>query len=647
MAASDENGVQWRTPTQPKGISSTDFLDFILGLPERALIVGYAFLYDLTMGLRDLPDRSLYLLYHEEKRARLVKGRIIYHPIRWDPPSGGQEYWINFTNRRLTVKRGHKFKSTGSGHCKFCKKRQGAHLPTRHATVWDIFRFFRGRFTEAIKEWKVAPPEQIAIIERMKDKRHEFNKLEHTEVEDYCLRECLYLAKLMRALVEAHKDADLELKHYYGAGSTASVFLDRMEIRKKRGHIPESMRLAVASAFFGGRFENSIVGPVRQKVYSYDISSAYPYQTTFQPCLECGTWEHFKGNGIERQIEIGNLALVHWTIPRGSHREGSAWGPLPVRARQGTIAFPLSARGGWCWQNEYKQARKLANVEAQEAWIYRTDCDHAPFSEIPKFYLERVRLGKDARGIPLKLGINSVYGKLAQSKGLKPPYQSWVWAGNITSGTRAQLLEAILLAENPWDVLMFATDGVQSRCPLHFPAPRDTGTFGVDKPLGGWEAKELDRGVFAVRPGIYFPLEPTDDDIKEVRARGLGKKVLYSRWSEIADCWEDPKKRHEGLEVKGQIRFVGAKSAIYQTPSGEVKRSDNYGEWVPYDIRVTFHPAPKRWKVLDDNRMVPFTYFDWESVPYDAAMTSPEMAMMNLASMIAEEQPDVSFGDME
>ena len=41
---------------------------------------------------------------------------------------------------------------------------------------------------------------------------------------------------------------------------------------------------AIARAFFGGRFENAKVGPVREALWNYDISSAYPYQMTFLPC---------------------------------------------------------------------------------------------------------------------------------------------------------------------------------------------------------------------------------------------------------------------------------------------------------------------------------------------------------------------------
>jgi len=85
---------------------------------------------------------------------------------------------------------------------------------------------------------------------------------------------------------------------------------------------------------------------------------------------------------------------------------------------------------------------------------------------------------------------------------------------------------------------MLATDGVWSRERLALPSPRDTGTGDLSKPLGGWEEKSFPEGVFAVRPGIYFPLAPTEEALKEVRARGLGKKVLYEQWPRIVDALE-------------------------------------------------------------------------------------------------------------
>lgn len=613
-AGCDEGGRIWEVARDDR-LSSELCLAFLCELPRRSLVVGFSLGYDIAKWLQDLPNEAIYLLMHEELRQRLTPdGHIVYKPIHWNG------FRLNYMNKRFTV---------------------GYQNSKRSTTVWDIFRFFQSSFVKALEAWKICPQSEINEIARMKEVRSELEKRSREEIHDYCKKECLNLARLARALIEAHKAAGLELKSYYGAGSTASVFLARQGIAEKRGEIPEQMRMPLACAFFGGRFENSFVGAASGPIYSYDISSAYPYQTSGLPCLLCGHWTH---HSMRRQSlpDTGNgLALLHWRTPPKVYGNGR-WGGLPIRTRDGTIVFPLGAAGGWTWLREFEAARELNPlIEATEVWRYETDCNHKPFVDVPKYYRERVSLGKDAKGIVLKLGINSIYGKLAQSKGVNPPFQSWVWAGNITSNTRAQLLRAIVDAPN--DILMLATDGVYSRSRLKLDLPADTGTWDLEKPLGGWEEKEIPQGVFCVRPGIYFPLNPTEDQIQQVRGRGLGRKSLFENWQAIVDGWRNEK---TVIEIGGMTRFVGAKSGILKSNQG-VTRRDCFGEWIEHTVNVSFAPQPKRRAINSDGTLEPWGYLDFESVPYDPAMLSNEAILLKLAEMIAEEQPDGDFSDID
>ena len=616
LAASNEAGRTWSVePSSSTSLAAKltteQCLDFILALPTRTLIVGFAFLYDLTKILEDLPDKALYLLFREKLRAyKNEDNRILYRPIRW------HGYRLNYMNRRFTVQKG-----------------------KRRATVWDIFAFFQSKFTTALIDWQVAAKDKLQRMAAMKDKRGEFDKLSPKEIHDYCKEECTYLAKLARQLIDAHKGAGIKLKSYFGAGSTASALLKSWGIRDKRGETPEAMREPVACAFFGGRFETSVAGPIARPVYEYDISSAYPYQATLLPCLLHGHWRHVRNAGCGNAINRSRLALVKW---RASKPHGNAWGPLPIRSKDGTIAFPLGAKSGWTWKAEFLAACKIhPHLEATEVWTYETDCACAPFDQLPKVYLERCKLGSDTRGIPLKLGPNSVYGKLAQSRGFNPPFQQWVWAGNITSGTRAQLLESIIAAKSQWSILSLATDGVQSLEKLVLPKPVDTGTSKANKgALGDWTFKEYPDGVFYVRPGIYFPLKPTEDELKIVRARGIGKKVLYDQRQRVLDAWSAG-----ASEVKFEAvnRFVGAKSGITIGKVSGVKRSDNYGDWVEHPIVVSFNPLPKRSRVNPDHTLKCHNYLAWDSVPYKPATVPPDVAEQLVSQLMIDEQPDLDF----
>jgi hypothetical protein len=123
----------------------------------------------------------------------------------------------------------------------------------------------------------------------------------------------------------------------------------------------------------------------------------------------------------------------------------------------------------------------------------------------------------------------------------------------------------------------------------------------------------------------------------------LGKRVLYEQWPKIVAAWEAG---DEACEVGKMTRFVGMKTALTKSEAG-INRSNDYGEWVPHSIRVQFNPAPKRERVLSDNRLACWTKFDFESEPYEAALKSPEAEMMRIAELIAEEQPDADFGDLQ
>jgi len=175
-------------------------------------------------------------------------------------------------------------------------------------------------------------------------------------------------------------------------------------------------------------------------------------------------------------------------------------------------------------------------------------------------------------------------------------------------------------------------------------------------PLGSWDEKTFPKGIFCVRPGIWFPIDPTDEDLKEVRARGLGKKILYEQWQNIQEQWEKTGSKkplvvtgrhsedcHCGKCPEGLTRFVGAKSALSSGKKSGIKRSPNYGEWVPHTIQVSFSPKPKREKILADGRLKLWDYVSEESVPYDRALEHPEIVSLGMARDMLEEQPDLDI----
>jgi len=596
LAVASECGDHKYMVSNQFGLSTKQCLDFILSIQTAKRLFAYSFNYDLTKILADVDNSLLYKLFRPELRNRKGKRRAFGpRPVEWEG------YSLNLIGTKFTVS----YTDNGIKTTKI---------------VWDIWKFYQSKFVNALQDWKVGPPEAHERMQRMKSKRADFDRESFEDIKNYCLEECRYMAELARKLVEAHHVAGLKLQTFYGAGSSAAAMLKKMGVKRYLAKPPDALREIVTRGFFGGRFENSVIGTIDEPVYNYDISSAYPYQLCFLPCLVHGRWEHTTNRN---DIERATTAIVRYSLRSGAIVRAS-WGPFPFRERKtGNICFPAVSGGGWVWKNEYLAGERLfPNVGFKEAWIYRCDCECKPFADIPSYYCERIRIGKEGPGIVIKLACNSCYGKLAQSVGAGQ-FNSWVWAGLTTSGCRAQLLEFLGLHNNWADVLMMATDGIFSRQRIIPPVPHATGTLETGKPLGGWEEKVIDKGVFIARPGIYFPLNPTVAEIKTIRGRGIGKSSVLENWARIIDSWTK-----EGLTAKVQVnnvqRFHGAKTSISRMKHADgywYNRAPMYGEWSSEPVELDFNPMPKRASVAKDGRTLTLRRLDEkaESAPYRKA----------------------------
>lgn len=663
MAAVDEhNHCLGDVSNTLRGLSSHECLSFLVGL-GRKRVFGYSLGYDVTKWLEDLPDRDIYRLLRPDMRRKYRKSRKTgklkatrrHAPIQW------RGFELDWLAGKLTIRR----YNEGA----MVRGKRAIEYTGEVVTVWDVFKFYQGKFTKALTDWNTAlekpiPAMRLAAMIAMKDSRADsdlWRSKSEADIRAYCRDECFYMAQLVRALNEAHDACDLHLNSFHGAGSTAKALLRKYSIKQYLKKPSKEMEQAVLCAFAGGRFENAWVGPIRKRVRNRDISSAYPYHITFLPCLVHGRWDWHPGTrGINQRIRGARLALVHAKVHR-SRGGPEAYGPFAWRSVTGDILFPRACDGTWVWKDEFLAGQALwPGVEARGAWLYYTDCDCQPFKELPAMYIERCKWGKEGRGQPLKLGPNAIYGCLAQTVG-DSPYHNLILAGVVTSNTRAQLLRALAMTEDSWSFLMFATDGIFSTSDWHTAAPRETGTASTGKPLGGWETKEVPDGMFLLRPGVYFPLNVTDAQEKEVRARGMSKAVLLKNAELIEQRWEEYRLGKLGrnryaqcdvsdckiekwhFHVHGLQRFVGAKTAVQHYASKGYTRSEDYGQWIDYPVDVSFDPKPKRDGMLDEQRLKPYEYMPGESAPYNPHVRSAEALAMMATEEMVEEQPGGDF----
>lgn len=528
---------------------------------------GYYLGYDWTMIVKDLPNKEIFTLFRPELRAHgSTFTRVHYegYQLHWlagamwlrDDPSSGKR---------------------------------------RHVTIWDLGKYYQGPFVDAIKAWKIRPDVQDEIA-AMKQRRSRFSWKDMPKIREYCMHECEALSELAGKLEQAHTDADLKPRGWFGPGSTASVLLNRHNIHERRGNIPPIMLEPVACAFFGGRAEISTTGKIQGPIWGYDVSSAYPYHASVLPCLEHGRWER-----VSRERAITGRGVVHALVRGHIRHTPGAWGPLPVRLANGSIVYPTSGASGWWWRDEWLAARDLTvqkGLEFEEAFVLRRECNCKPFAFLPELFARRLRVGKDSgEGKILKLGPNSVYGKLAQTIG-KPQFASRVWAGMITSGTRAQILRLMARHKKLDSVLMIATDGLFS-----------TEKISVDKTivLGGWERAEHES-ITLIRPGIYWLGD------QKVRARGLGRDNLGPAGKALLTAALE--RGDDEVWLARRDRFGGAKICVNGPDLENLKRSAQYGQWHTIPSHVSLAPAPKRTRDWS-----PPTLDDVESAPYGTLRT--------------------------
>jgi DNA polymerase type B, organellar and viral len=254
-------------------------------------------------------------------------------------------------------------------------------------------------------------------------------------------------------------------------------------------------------AYFGARIEAPMQGKTRGRLFSNDISSAYPAQIAKLPSMAGGRWRQVFRPTREQVISSSMLSMFRaktlgfpLTLP---------FYPLPWRTKAGAVVYPPDAYGIWMRDDmiglfEFHDRFRRGEIEVIEGLIFEpADPNSRPFAFVSSMFDYRARLfradKKDVRATSIKLALNSLYGKLAQGVGgsEEPPLFASPWmAAAVTAGTRLQLLRAALT--KPYEIVSFATDELVSKSPLDIPtsAPGEK-----ELRMGGYENHQTWRGI--------------------------------------------------------------------------------------------------------------------------------------------------------
>lgn len=442
------------------GLAHPDCFDFLADLPSNRIWSGYFFDYDVTMMCRSMPEERARRLFDPTLRLRQDK-EFSFPTIevdgRWD---------IGYTP-----------------HKEFKVRRIGSGKP--FTVVNDTGSFFQTSFVNTLRKWGIGTEEERDSIARDKARRSDFGELT-PETVVYNELECRKHNELMEEFRRVCREVGYEPRKWQGPGHLASAMLAAHGV-PRREEIPImgnwKFRDLANAAYYGGRAETTAMGHIPGPVHQFDINGAYVYALQLLPCLIHGSWRFTRNRPSPDGVWVGNVEF--------RHEAGKLLYNLPVRRENGNIFFPRFGTGHyWSWELDAAESAGT-RYDFKEGWVYEKHCDCAPFSWIPAYYQERLRLGKSGKGMVLKLGGNSIYGKIAQSIGYAP-WANPVWAGLITAWCRATIIRAY--KDNPDDVLMIMTDGIFMR---HIPPLK------LSNQLGDWELK-THESLFIVQPGIYF-----------------------------------------------------------------------------------------------------------------------------------------------
>jgi hypothetical protein len=445
--------------------------------------VGFAFGYDTAWILGDMPLAL---------RLQLRDNNEVIWSVKPTEKTARNRYTIRYLPHKWLEIRGYDWTSGRNGYIK----------------IYDVFTFFQSSFIKALESRGIEVPE---LVKTGKASRADFQYSDIEEVRLYCQLELEGTVMLMNQLRDDFEEAGIWVTQFHGPGAVANSIFKEHRVRDYMGGPPAlEIETAAQHAYFGGHFEQYRAGHYQGKVYLYDINSAYPFHIAKLPSLEGATWEHVE------HFEDGMVGMFRCSYDdqNNDYRKPHL---LPWRGKGGVVGFPTHNTSVWLWHPEAKYA-----TEIHEGWVLHVKDPTLPFSFVEGMYTTRKRWQDEGRGgeRALKLGLNSLYGKMAQrvggnpeKNGGRPSWHKLEWAGLVTSSTRARILEAVELAGD--SVIAVETDSITTTKPLDL----DIGTG-----LGQWRLTEYDWITY-LQSGIYFTSKPGDGN--KAKTRGIDVTQLH------------------------------------------------------------------------------------------------------------------------
>lgn len=384
-----------------------------------------------------------------------------------------------------------------------------------HRSLANAAKTFVSDYKEPVTDYDFTPES----VEERKD-----------EILKYCLKDCELVRKLGELTKEKFESLGIYESKYISPAFLSERFFNKrcyvprtVDLIKRKRIVREQNTNPVEYAFrayAGGWIEIQKRGHF-EKLYHYDINSAYPFVMGHLVDPNLGSWVYSK-----EWLKGSTYAFVRCSVCVDPTVLGMNWPPL-LHISPISYLFPSKGMyfrvypvGAWeCYlsKSEYLFVRDhLGHVEIIDGWFFFSDPDvPRPLrDQIEKLYRRKHDLKKEIEKDPkalveyqsVKLLLNSLYGKTIQRVPVKRldltgnilidhfktgNFFNPIWASVITSEVRLKIAEGLL--QNPYSCAAITTDGVLTTEPLKL-------DFG--DALGSWSQEPPGETVI-VLPGAY------------------------------------------------------------------------------------------------------------------------------------------------
>jgi len=391
------------------------------------------------------------------------------------------------------------------------RKRLSITKGNRTVNFWDVYPYFESSLDDAANKWLGARKLRIPKAWLRDMSKPLARPRDRAKVVKYCKRDAGLTQGLWELVAEQYEGLGIDP---YRAASPASLATRAFPDSYKHGDVPGFVQGIFRKSYYGGRTEIYMRGNVG-RAFCYDIHSAYPSalaSMTDPACTEPVRCE--PGQKCARPgAAYGSYKTRVW-IPPETHI-----GPVPFRPARGPLIYPAGVLTTWITKPELAllETCGFRHEILDGLELLLTQAPRPLFPDIVKYY--KMRREVPAVSHAVKKTLNSIYGKLAETRNINVPVRNkrpprnarmvngklcvkteiptkhthFAVAGAITGEIRVRLYQAMLT--KPRAIVAVHTDGIVSTRKL----PIETGDA-----LGDWGLEHVPDQAIVIGCGVYL-----------------------------------------------------------------------------------------------------------------------------------------------